>query len=359
VLRSDGLSGLAAAVGRTVGAVREERTRRLRRAWRGAIEFGIRPHLLRGRVTHVHGPREIDYGPDELLVLCVVRNGALYIQSFMEHYRNLGVAHCVFLDNGSTDGTVDMLCAHPRVTVLRTDVPYQKYENTMKRYLAERFSAGRWNLCADIDELFEYPCSAEMPLAGLLGYLNARGFTAVVAQMLDMFSELPLAAVTSFPDDRLKEKYPFFDISAVERGPYEWSHPSRPEIRMHWGGIRRAVFGTNNGLTKAALVRMDGRVKPFVEWHQATGAVLADISCVLMHYPFVSTFRDKVLDAVRTGRYGKTTTDEYVAYARTLAENPDLRLMGPSAQRFTGLDPLIADGFVVVTDDYRRWVRAR
>ena len=31
-----------------------------------------------------------------------------------------------------------------------------------------------------------------------------------------------------------------------------------------------------------------------------------------MHYPFVSAFREKVEDAVRTGRYGGTTTDEYV-----------------------------------------------
>ena len=34
---------------------------------------------------------------------------------------------------------------------------FQVDENTMKRYLAERFSRGRWNLCADIDELFDYP----------------------------------------------------------------------------------------------------------------------------------------------------------------------------------------------------------
>ena len=33
---------------------------------------------------------------------------------------------------------------------------------------------------------------------------------------------------------------------------------------MHRGGVRRTVFGTSNGLTKAALVLMDGNVKPFV-----------------------------------------------------------------------------------------------
>jgi hypothetical protein len=75
-----------------------------------------------------------------------------------------------------------------------------------------------------------------------------------------------------------------------------------------------------------------------------------------MHYPFVSAFPDKVLDAVRTGRYGKTTTDEYVAYARRLAENGDVTLLRPSARRFTGLEALLADEFLVASDDYRRWV---
>ena len=126
---------------------------------------------------------------------------------------------------------------------------------------------------------------------------------------------------------------------------------------MHRGGVRRTVFGTSNGLTKAALVLMDGNVKPFVEWHQATGAAVADVTEVSMHYPFVSTFREKVEDAVRTGRYGGTTTDEYVGYARELARNPRLSLKRSSARRFTGLEPLIADGFLVVSNDYVRWVR--
>ena len=116
----------------------------------------------------------------------------------MEHYRALGVRHHVFLDNGSTDDTVERLCAYGGVTVLQTDAPYDKFENTMKRYLAERFSPGRWNLCADIDELFDYPFARELPLPAFSVSEPAR-FTAVVAQMLDMFSDLPLAESRAGP----------------------------------------------------------------------------------------------------------------------------------------------------------------
>jgi glycosyl transferase family 2 len=354
--RAGGVGGLASVFRRKLRDLHGDSRRALRSTTRRVIEFGVRPHLLRGRVTHLYGPARVDYAPDELLVITIVRNGALYVRSFLEHYQALGVRHCVFLDNCSSDDTVDRLCAHAGVTVLQTDAPYQKFENTMKRYLAERFSPGRWNLCADIDELFDYPFARELPLGGFLQYLNARRFTAVVAQMLDMFSELPLGDVESRPDDRLMDTYTYYDISAVDRHLYEWSDPPRPEVAMHRGGIRKTVFGTNNGLTKAALVLMDGKVKPFVEWHQAAGAAVADVTGVLMHFPFVSTFRQKVEDAVRTGRYGATTTDEYVGYGRQLARNPRLCLKGPSARPFNGLEPLIADGFLVVSDDYVRWV---
>jgi Glycosyl transferase family 2 len=320
------------------------------------MEFGLRPYLLPGRVKHIHGPEKIAYGLDELLVISVVRNGELYIKSFIDHYRAMGVKHIVFLDNASTDRTLELLCAQERVTVLQTDAPYRKYENTMKRYLGETFSAGRWNLCADIDELFDYPFSDRLTLRDFLRYLNENRYTAVVTQMLDMFSDIALNKLESKADDLLKEKYPFYDVSSIEKEDYLWSERSNPAIKMHWGGIRKLVFGTINGLTKSALVRMDGRVKPFITWHHAKGARMADISCLLRHFPFVSSFYAKVEDAVRTGRYGMRVTDEYKMYARSLNGSASLNFKLETAQRFTGLERLIEDKFLIVSDKYRQWV---
>ena len=333
---------------------------RARIAWkkRLLLEFGVRPYLLRGRVEHVRGPLRIAYANDELLVITLVRNGALYIRSFLNHYRSMGAKHFVFLDNGSTDQTHEMLCAEDGVTVLRTDAPYNKYENTMKRYLAETFSPNRWNLCADIDELFDYPFSQSLTLADFLGYLNSNHYTAVVAQMLDMFSDVPLDEIESSPNDDLKTKYPFYDISQIDLEEYTWSERTNPDIKMQWGGIRKMVFGSYNGLTKSPLVRMDGKVKPFIRWHHVKGARMADISCILMHYPFVSSFSAKVEDAVRTGRYGFKVTDEYEMYSKGLNGSTRLTFKRDSAQRFQGLEPLVENRFLIVSEKYRQWVQA-
>jgi len=326
--------------------------------WKNRLfwEFGIRPYLLRPKVKHFHGPEEISYGLDELLVISVVRNGELYLKSFLDHYRSMGVRHFVFLDNGSTDQTLDLLCLHDDLTVLQTDVPYGKYENTMKRYLAERFSAGRWNLCADIDELFDYPFSESLSLRDFLGYLNTNRYTAVAAQMLDMFSDIPLNDLESTAADSLGDKYPYYDISTIAKEEYLWSQRSNPDIKMHWGGIRKRVFGTLNGLTKSPLVLMDGKVRPFITWHHARGAKMADISCLLRHYPFVSSFHAKVDDAVRTGRYGFKVNDEYKAYAKRLGDGAKVEFKTEAAQRFVGLGPLIEEGFLIVSAKYRQWV---
>lgn len=327
-----------------------------RRARRRLVELEIRPRLLRGRVTHVHGPAAIDYAPDELIVTTVVRNGASYAEPFVDHYRRLGAKHLVFLDNGSTDDTVARLSKYDGITVLATSAPYATFENAMKTHLAERFSRGRWNLSVDIDELFDYPFSPVLSLRAFLRYLNARGFTAVVTQMLDMFPDGPLALAGS--GAALIERSRFYDLSNIEKSDYTWSEASNPAIRMHWGGIRETVFGTHNGLTKAALVRMDDGVTPFNEWHHATGARVADVSCVLRHYPFSATFGEKVIDAVRTGRYGRTTTREYEGYRAALEKDPDLHLKRETARLYGGGDRLIEEGFLVVSDEYRRAVSA-
>jgi len=332
--------------------------RDIRAAGGGVVEFRIRPLILRLRLRHVHGPQRIPYGRHELIVLCVVRDGALHVKSFLEHHLALGVAHIVLLDNGSTDATIDLARRYDRVTILHTTCPYRKYETILKRYLVNRFSRDRWSLFADIDERFDYPYSDVMDLGGLLAYLNEHSYTAVVAQMLDMFGDGPLDRLDSTAEDALEDKYPYYDISAVEKHDYVFGRPANFAIKMHSGGVRKTVFGTDNGLTKAALILASAEVVPFVGWHHTEGALIADFSCVLLHFPFVSTFGKKVEEAVRTDRYRVSAAAEYEKYWMTLKDTPNLRLKTETARRFEGVNSLLENGFLVVSERYRRWVDA-
>src|SRR5215218_7696461 len=253
--------------------------------------------VLRSSIEHLHGPEEVDYEPDELVVVCLVRDGRPYVKSFVEHYRSLGAKHLFFLDNNSTDGTVEALKNYDNTTVLRSKLPFKEYDVPFKQYLIGRFGRkDRWCLCADMDELFDYPYSDVIGLGSFLGYLSGNSYTAVVAQMLDMFPEEPLSGrEENLEDEPLKERHRFYDISNITRMSIKERLSLRnntlesDDIEFFSGGIRGAIFGARPHLTKHPLVFLDGRVKPMEGLsldsdHWVADAKIADISCVLLHY---------------------------------------------------------------------------
>src|ERR671920_1791264 len=90
-------------------------------------------------IEHLYGPEEVPYAEDELVLVCLVRDGRPYVKSFVEHHTSISVKHMFFLDNGSTDGTVEALKEYDNVTVLRSTLPFRRYKAAMKHYLIERF----------------------------------------------------------------------------------------------------------------------------------------------------------------------------------------------------------------------------
>src|SRR5215217_3844481 len=341
---------------------------------RGRRENGAPPGILLERVQkwilhfnleHVHGPEEVAYEADELVVVCLVRDGRPYVKSFIEHYLSLGAKHLFFLDNGSTDGTVEALKSYDKVTVLRTTLPYRQYEFSLKQYLIARFATDRWCLCADIDELFDYPYSDAVSLSSFLSYLNSNSYTAVAVQMLDMFPEEPLSGsgAGKLPDEPLKERHRFYDVSNIRRENIKKLPRLRnnvlesDDIEFFSGGIRSTLFRTTSLLTKFPLVFLDGRTKPMDDSsHWVDNARIADLTCVLFHYKFLDGhFHKQAARAVREGQYYNNSA-LYKKYLRILEGNRTLRLKQETAREIEGVNDLVENGFSVVSEDYMELV---
>jgi len=60
--------------------------------------------------------------PDEIVLICVVRNEALRLPLFFTHYRKLGVTRFMVIDNDSTDDTPALLLAEPTAYRSSSDV---------------------------------------------------------------------------------------------------------------------------------------------------------------------------------------------------------------------------------------------
>ncbi len=312
-------------------------------------------------VEHLHGPEQVPYGRDELVVLVLVRNGRAYVDPFVEHYFSLGAKHIVFLDNGSTDGTVETLRAYDRVTVLGTGLPYKRYNIAFKRYLIERFGRGRWTLSVDVDELFDYPFSDVVGLEALLGYLNDNTYTAVVAHMLDMFPGRPLRKDgPPVGEGGLKESYRFYDISDVRSRPYSevgdiGNVLGNQEIKLLWGGVHRRVFGGSPLLTKHPLLFLDDRLKPMdLSDHWAGNARVADFTGLLLHYKLVDGLYGQVrreMDERRDLNLG----GKYDKYSGVLQGTPNLLIKNDASRELTSVNDLVGTHLTTVSRSYMKF----
>lgn len=284
-----------------------------------------------------------------------MRDAGGYVDSFVEHYRRLGAARIVLLDNGSTDDSVERALSYDGVTVLRCDLPFRWFRTAMRRYLVETYGDGGWVLLADIDELWDYPLSDQLPLKRFLQYLNAHAFTAVAAQMLDLF---PTGPVDGWPDagPELVQAATWFDLSdvckqdlpaAALRNRFAGEPPP-----CFNGGLRLRAFSADPLLTKFPLTRREGGRGPLVEnAHFVSRASVADVTAVLLHYKFDKRFRERTEEAVRRKNYYGGSS-EYRRYQQALVQQPALSLDGAGAEPYCGTAQLVEKGFLQAPPRY-------
>ncbi len=320
-----------------------------------------REQEVHSTLEHLHGPEEVPYGPDELVVVCPVRDGEPWVRAFIEHHFSLGVKHVVLLDNGSEDDTVAIAREYDSVTVLRTMEPFKTHKIAFKRYLIKRFGKGRWVLCLDIDEMFDYPYSDVVGLVSLLEYLNRGSYTALVAYILDRFPEKPLLSAAEDTDKPLKELHNFYDISNVTEQEYRRDVSkdnvvSNEEIKVPRGGIQSALTGTLALLIRHPLMFVDDEIEVMnTSLHWVNKARVADFTGVIFHYKFVSDLHERAAQAAREESYGGNSA-RYKKYLAVLEENPDLRIKRETSKELGSVNDLVDEQFLVVSEDYMAWV---
>jgi hypothetical protein len=305
------------------------------------------------KVSLLSGDASTKASTDELIVVCLVRNGAAYVPEFLRHYRELGAKHIVFLDNGSADETVPMASANADVTVFRTVAPYKIYKDIMKRWLVERFGRSNWVLCVDVDELFDYPYRGSLNLKGFLTYLNSQDYTAVVGQLLDMFPE---GVIANSAETGWRGQHRFYSLRDLERVSYDsfykGSNAAPPvALEVLHGGIRGTAFDARVLLTKHPLLFPSAGLN-YLHAHHVKGARVADVSAVLLHYKYVGDFAGFVKTIVEEESYS-TNSREYKNYKRVMDENPDLKLHSQDSLEFRSVETLLDQGFVVASGRFR------
>ena len=225
-------------------------------------------------------------GTQAILLFTVVRNELWRLPWFFDYYRALGVSHFFIVDNNSDDGTRDYLLAQRDAHVFWTTDTYAGSYSGMRwvNDLMRRHGDSHWCLYVDVDEALVFPGSEQTALSTLTDYMDERGFEALPAFMIDMFSddeEPPAADPVDFTS-----AYPLFDNN------YRSTPTLYCPYRFVSGGARTQL-GVYEIQTKTPLVRGGRGIHFLMSSHRITPAVLSDVTAVLLHYKLAGDYRGR------------------------------------------------------------------
>lgn len=90
----------------------------------------------------------------KLVVQLRVKDGIFFAKDWLDCYEKIA-DEIVVLDNGSTDGTYELLKAHPKVTEIEQTHGYNEGRDKNLMYALARKRKPDWCIWVDIDEIFE------------------------------------------------------------------------------------------------------------------------------------------------------------------------------------------------------------
>ena len=262
--------------------------------------------------------RKLDTNPipdvDEIRLFAKVRNEAAKIPFFVSYYRDLGISRFFFIDNGSSDCTVNLLKKNSDVHVFATLERMSEARAGMDwiEPLLHRYGLNRWCIVADADELLVYPASEEIPLRRFCQDLDGMGASAFACILLDMYPGGNIADMTYTPDQSFIDACPFFDSSGyrwISSGADGPSVIGGPRLRMFYPELLEGIRGrilrrinTYRGrpsesppfLNKIPLVRWGSQMRYSSAAHYLSGANLASGHGALLHFKFLGDFAQRV-----------------------------------------------------------------
>jgi len=308
-------------------------------------------------VSHIHGDTNIKANNEQAIVLCVVKNGEKLIDAFIKHYQSIGFKHIIFIDNDSSDTTIERAKKYSNVTVLHSPADFRTKKIKLKYALLRAFGIGTWSLIVDIDELFHFPHMDTINLTKFIHYLNEYKYDCVVAQMLDMVPAYSLKQIKEAPIESISHERWYFDDINIEKKKYNVKNNqvSNSEIMFWYGGIRKSVFGIDSiFLTKHPFVFGDGDIL-FQSSHTTGYRNVADISGILLHYKFVGDVYQRTKQAVIDKNFYRDS-QEYQHYLEVFESSEDTQLLHNDCIAYENHSTLLNRNLFAITDQYRTFL---
>jgi hypothetical protein len=271
---------------------------------------------------------------DDILLFSTQRNEKVRLPYFLKYYRDLGVNHFFFVDNDSTDGSLEYLMKQPDVSVWFTRKSYKRsrFGVDWLNWLQMKYADGHWSLVLDPDEFLIYPFCDTRPLRALTDWLDASSIKSFSAMLLDMY---PKGRIDAQPYREGQD--PLEITNWFDSGNYAIKKNKVFGNLWIQGGPRARMFFRDlpekaPALNKIPLVKWEKKYTYVSSTHMLLPRGLNLVydewggekaSGVLLHTKFLDTFSVKAQEELER-RQHYAASREYKAYAESLVENPDL-----------------------------------
>lgn len=320
-----------------------------------------RTRAVTRNTQHISGPQKISLQENEAVLVCLMKDAEYYLSHLLEHHRKVGVAHFLFIDNGSTDTTLDLLAAEPDVTVYSNTLPVKEYECLLRAQIAKQVVTGGWFLFVDTDELVMFSRGEGQHISKFLTYCNSHNYDAVIGQVLDMFSPHSLKQTSDWSYPRSVEAFDLYSLNNISSYDYKdtehigfhWdmrdNTVSNDEIKFLFGGIRNEVFGENCCLTTHRLVRNADHIELYTHSHCSNNVACADFPFLIKHYKFAGNFWEREHAQVQRANWDHGEDEKRMSVLDGLT---DFVISGKDQNPFQTTDDLITQGFLRCSDRF-------
>jgi hypothetical protein len=324
-------------------------------------QYNERRHV-KNTLRHVSGPKKLHLKDNEIAVILLGRNVSYYLDDFIEHHRALGAEYLVYIDNGSSDDSLNRATKYSNTVVATCSANFRQHQDMMRYFSATLFVEGGWRLSLDADEMFDYLGANHMAMPDLTRYLATEGQNGLVAQMLEMVPPGTLPPVKNLDYRNSREVFQSYSLGNITKFDYHseeikfnWllSQNNIPDdsIKIMFGGLRRTLFGEDCCLTKHPLFRVESGVSPMLHPHVSTGLRCANFTSLIRHYKFAGDMLNREQNLLLQNRI---THAETALRVTKLSKDKELSFLLPDSQFSPTPESLLEQEFLVASKSVRK-----